>query len=307
MDLNERDANFLSIKQDFAYFLAPDNGDGLYTDKIEEMIRDPTKKKRLIIDLNHIHGYQETLRKNLLESPMDYIPPFEEALNDYINHNQFQSTDKQTSEQLIPYKIGIKGSFGSHRITPQKLMSNFVGSMVCVEGIVTKVSLVRPKVMETVHYCEATQQFVTQQYRDSTSLTGTSTGSTYPTTDANGNPLTTEFGLSSYMDHQTVFIQDMPERTEAGSMPQSIECILDNDLVDECKPGDRVQMIGIYRALGIRNINGGQSTSKFRTVILVNNIIKIGTDIMDFGGLQRSLSASEIKNIKKQSKKKKYI
>ena len=193
------------------------------------------------------------------------------------------------------YKIGLEGNFGGQRLTPQRLMSSSIGTMVCVEGIVTKVSLIRPKVMKTVHFCEATSQFQDATYRDATSLSGAPTGSAYPTTDENGNPLTTEFGLCTYMDHQTVFIQDMPERTEAGSMPQTVECILDDDLVDACKPGDRVQMIGIFRALAGRAT--GSTSGRFKTVIIVNNVRKLGIDDQS-----RSLSVAEIKNIKKLSK-----
>lgn len=50
-------------------------------------------------------------------------------------------------------------------------------------------------------------------------------------------------------DHQKIYVQDMPERSEAGQMPQNVEVIVENDLVDTCKAGDRVQVIGVYRAL----------------------------------------------------------
>ena len=34
--------------------------------------------------------------------------------------------------------VGFTGPFGFHRVTPRDLMSSFIGTMVCVEGIVTK-------------------------------------------------------------------------------------------------------------------------------------------------------------------------
>jgi len=296
MDNTERDANFLTNKQDFAYFLSPDNGDNLYMDKVEEMVQN--KKNRLIVNLRDINEYDANLRRNILQSPMDYIPAWEEALKDYVDHNDI-SVDKQRT-LISEYKIGLKGSFGGHRTTPQRMMSGAIGTMVCCEGIVTKVSLVRPKVKETVHFCEATQQFSSQKYRDSTSLTGSSTSSSFPTTDNAGNVLTTEFGLSTFADHQKIYIQDMPERTEPGSMPQTVECLLDGDMVDSVKPGDRIQCIGIYRALaGKRAV--GQTSGKFHTCILVNNVVKIG---INSEKSSKSLSAREIKSIKKMAKKK---
>jgi hypothetical protein len=52
--------------------------------------------------------------------------------------------------------VGFDGSFGSHLVSPRTLSSAHITHMVAVEGIVTKCSLVRPKVAKSVHYCPAT-------------------------------------------------------------------------------------------------------------------------------------------------------
>lgn len=76
----------------------------------------------------------------------------------------------------------------------------------------TRCSLVRPKVVQSVHYCAETKKFSRQEYTDATSFTSVVRSSPfYPRKDDDGNPLTTEFGLCTYKDHQTVSIQEMPE------------------------------------------------------------------------------------------------
>ena len=37
--------------------------------------------------------------------------------------------------------IAFEGSFGNKHVTPRTLTSNFLGNLVCVEGIVTKCKL----------------------------------------------------------------------------------------------------------------------------------------------------------------------
>ena len=197
------------------------------------------------------------------------------------------------------YYCAYIGSFGEYSCNPRTLGSNQLNHMVSLEGIVTKTSLVRPKVVKSVHYNENKQKFHSREYRDQTMTTGAASTSVYPTDDGEGNPLVTEYGYCIYRDHQTISIQEMPERAPAGQLPRSVDVILDDDLVDRVKPGDRIQMVGIYRSLGNRNAGAGSST--FRTLILANNVILLSSK--SGGGIaQVSITDTDIRNINKISK-----
>jgi DNA replication licensing factor MCM3 len=103
------------------------------------------------------------------------------------------------------------------------------------------------------------------------------------------------------MDHQTISIQEMPERAPAGQLPRGVDVILDDDLVDQAKPGDRIQLVGIYRSLGNRGAGSGSST--FRTVLLANNIIQLSSK--SGGGIaQATITDTDIRNINKIAKDK---
>jgi DNA replication licensing factor MCM3 len=93
----------------------------------------------------------------------------------------------------------------------------------------------------------------------------------------------------------------MPERAPAGQLPRSVDVILDDDLVDTAKPGDRIQLVGIYRTLGNRNAGNGSST--FRTVVMANNIVQLSSK--SGGGIaEAALTDTDIRNINKIAKKK---
>ncbi|XP_062412117.1 MCM3 minichromosome maintenance deficient 3 (S. cerevisiae), like isoform X2 [Sardina pilchardus] len=157
---------------------------------------------------------------------------------------------------------------------------------VCVTG-----SLVRPKIMRSVHYCPATKKTLERKYTDLTSLDAFPSSSIYPTKDEENNPLETEFGLCRYKDHQTLTVQEMPEKAPAGQLPRSVDIIVNDDLVDKVKPGDRVQLVGVYRCLPAKQ--GGFTSGTFRTILLVNNIKLMSKEIVP------TFSADDVSKIKK--------
>jgi DNA replication licensing factor MCM3 len=111
----------------------------------------------------------------------------------------------------------------------------------------------------------------------------------------------TEYGHCIYRDHQTISVQEMPERAPPGQLPRSVDVIMDDDLVDKCKPGDRIQLVGLYRSLGNRNAGSGSST--FRTLLHANNVLLLSSKAG--GGIaQATITEHDIRNINKQAKDK---
>eukprot|EP00658_Telonema_sp_P-2_P046986 TRINITY_DN3540_c0_g1_i2.p1 TRINITY_DN3540_c0_g1~~TRINITY_DN3540_c0_g1_i2.p1 ORF type:complete len:295 (-),score=75.54 TRINITY_DN3540_c0_g1_i2:103-987(-) len=233
-----------------------------YKKSIQRMLAQGTT--RLMLDLNDLRAYDDATREadpahesltlGLLSEPAERIPAYEAQLKELVDLEEGGGKDKTEKE----YRIGVQGSFGGNLVSPRGLRSPLLANLVCVEGIVTKAGGVRPKVMKSVHYCPATQQSIQREYRDGTSFRGMPTGSTYPTKDDNGNLLETEYGLSTYSDTQKLVVQEMPERSPPGQLPCSVQITVTDDLCDLCKPGDRVQIVGVYRALPHRQ--GGMTS-----------------------------------------------
>jgi DNA replication licensing factor MCM3 len=263
-------------------------------------VRAPTNTRQ--VSLDEIRAHNRELADGLLNEPFDFVEAFDRALKDVVR--TFTDRPRAETAEDVVYYCAYIGSFGEYSVNPRTLGSNQLNHMVSLEGIVTKTSLVRPKVVKSVHYNENQRKFHYREYRDQTMTTGAASSSIYPTDDGEGNPLTTEYGYCVYRDHQTISIQEMPERAPAGQLPRSVDVIMDDDLVDRVKPGDRIQLVGIYRSLGSRNAGTGSST--FRTLILANNVILLSSK--SGGGIaQVTITDTDIRNINKISKNKRVF
>ena len=259
-------------------------------------------QRRLIVSLDQVRDHNADLAEGILLQPFDYTLAFDHALKKIVGTIP-QARPDQTARDTI-YYCAWAGSFGLNACNPRTLSSQHLNYMVSIEGIVTRCSLVRPKVVRSVHYNETKDMFHFREYQDQTMTNGVTTSSVYPREDDDGNSLTTEYGFCTYRDHQTISIQEMPERAPAGQLPRGVDVILDDDLVDRVKPGDRVQLVGIYRSLGNRNTN--HNSALFKTVILANNIVLLSSK--SGGGVATAtITDTDIRNINKIAKKKNLL
>ncbi|WVZ23420.1 hypothetical protein V8G54_001964 [Vigna mungo] len=259
-------------KREFVDFLDQDVGKGIYMDEIKALINH--KRHRLIINISDLHNFHD-LGNRIIRTPSEYIQPLCDAVTDAT-----RTIDPKYLKEGEQVLVGFEGPFVSRRVTPRELLSEFIGS------------LVRPKVVKSVHFCPTTGNFTSREYRDITSNLGLPTGSVYPTRDENGNLLVTEYGLCKYKDHQTLSIQEVPENSAPGQLPRTVDVIVEDDLVDSCKPGDRVAIVGVYKALAGKS--KGSVNGVFRTVLIANNV-----SLLNKEANAPIYSPADLKNIKK--------
>jgi len=114
-------------------------------------------------------------------------------------------TDKmraQARSHTFPAKtekssLNFTGSFGRHHITPRGLKANMLNKLVKVQGIVTRMSVVHPKLTKSYHFVEATKQGVVKTYADNYSINEDAyvdKTTHFPTEDVSGNRMTPEYG-----------------------------------------------------------------------------------------------------------------
>uniref|UniRef100_A0A0K0DM38 DNA replication licensing factor MCM3 n=1 Tax=Angiostrongylus cantonensis TaxID=6313 RepID=A0A0K0DM38_ANGCA len=234
----------------------------IYVQKVEDMINNECP--RLIVNLNDIRRKSTERASGLIHNFVEEVICLEQATKEIVGR---ASPDFVKKHEI---QVGFEGSFGDRHVNPRSLKSVFLGNLVCCEGIVTKFFQLFQELHNVSNYMSLQ--------------------------DENKNPLETEFGLSTYKDHQTFSVQEMPECAPAGQLPRSVDVIADNDLADLVNPGDRVRIIGLYRVLP--NKQNGYSTGSFRSIVIANNIQLLSKETsLDF-------DPEDVRNIRKISRKK---
>uniref|UniRef100_A0AC35FGW3 DNA replication licensing factor MCM2 n=1 Tax=Panagrolaimus sp. PS1159 TaxID=55785 RepID=A0AC35FGW3_9BILA len=75
-----------------------------------------------------------------------------------------------------------------------------------------------------------------------------------------------------YQNYQRITIQESPNLVEAGRLPRSKDVILTGDLCDACKPGDEIEVTGVFTNNYDSSLNSKQGFPVFAAVIVANYI-----------------------------------
>lgn len=143
--------------------------------------------------------------------------------------------------------VGCKARFFnlplSRRVLIRDLRSEHISKFVAIEGIVRKVTEVRPRIVEATFVCSTCGKKVGVPQEENVIK------QPYECKACKSKGrfiLLPEESIS--IDSQRIKIQEYPENLKGGEQPQTIDVILEGDLTGKINPGDRVVINGIVRA-----------------------------------------------------------
>ena len=287
------------------------------TEAVQSIVQDATKKNlsRVTIDINRMRESDPTLVNMVLKNPLKIIPLMEKKLDEISTNFKGEKVQSNTIQSKKEEKLhlNLQGMLGTHLVSPRGLTAELTNQYVGVQGIVTRISEVRSKLVYSVHYCEETKKGNIKEYNDQMKIAESSNtygqplngnfeigkasgfmNNAIPQRDINHNPLTLEYGHSKFRNNQTILLQEPPERTPLGQLPRSVEVILEGDLVDKVKPGDRIQVNGVFKTISTMatNTSGG-----VKTVLIGTNVQELNNDIQ-----QNEFTGEDLKRIRELSK-----
>ncbi len=194
------------------------------------------------IDCHNLYNFQPTrkLYTQLLHYPQEIIP-----IMDLVVHQEF--TQLYGEAELQHNRIQVRTFNLIDSRTMRDLNPSDIDQLVSVRGMIIRTSQVIPDLKQAFFrcmMCRATTEVMIDRGRieEPTSCTNCSTRLC----------MQLVHNRCWFTDKQLVKLQESPEAIPEGETPTTMSLYAFDDLVDVGKPGDRVEVTGIYRAVPIR-------------------------------------------------------
>ncbi|XP_055342727.1 DNA replication licensing factor MCM2-like [Paramacrobiotus metropolitanus] len=266
-------------------FKDPDSKNAyVYRDRISRMCRQNLNSFE--INYEHLAKDQPVLAFFLPECPVEILELFNAAATEVVV-KMFPNYERINQEIIVrvaelPVQEDIR-----------MLRQIHLNSLIRTNGVVVSNTGILPKLLAVLYNCENCGEQNGPIY-----ITGSE--ETKPKVCVQcqtKGPFTVNAKETVYENFQRVIIQESPGKVAAGRLPRSKECILKGDLVDTVRPGDEIEVIGVYSNNYDGSLNTRNGFPVFATVIVVNHIKR-----NDEKTLALSLSDSDIKAIQALSK-----
>jgi replicative DNA helicase Mcm len=206
--------------------------------EIETIALDYPDKRSLYVDYDLIDEADPKLAELVINQPYKAIYHAKEAL---------KQIDTAVENELSLH-FRVRNLPQTQKILIRKLRASHLGKMVAIDGLVKKRTEVRPKLVVAAFQCQKCGAIIKIE-QDEDILKEPS--ECYE--DQGGCGRVSSFKLSpsysEFIDSQKIEVQENPEGLRGGAQPERISVYLEDDLVGEISPGDRVIVNGILRSM----------------------------------------------------------
>src|SRR6187402_868973 len=222
------------------------DGNYKYFDKINNMMA--TSSTSITIDYIDFDSFSPLLAKDITHNP--------DETNEIREH--------------------IRVRIGNYAVQKglRDINADVINKLLGVSGMVVRSSEVKPLGKRIAYRCLNCNQIGFSQ------LKGLSLKKPQRCLNCSEKEMEMDVESSLFIDFQLVRLQELPEDLPAGQLPHYIEVTILGDLVDQCRPGDRIMLTGIIRidqeASFVSGNSTTQRTSLFRLRMEGNNIEYLG-------------------------------
>mmetsp|Transcript_8364 Transcript_8364/g.30928 ORF Transcript_8364/g.30928 Transcript_8364/m.30928 type:complete len:887 (-) Transcript_8364:57-2717(-) len=251
----------------------------------------------LKVDYNHFVAFDSgsiyPLAILLVDVPQEVLP--------ILNEAAFRAILKRVPEyHKITDHLFVRITNFPKVQSVRDLRQHDLNRLIKVAGVVTKRTSVYPQMKLVRFDCPQCRSVI------GPIVINTSSSGKLPKPSACSNPNCSCKGpfevnqnLTIYGNYQKITIQESPGKVPAGRIPRSKDVLLLNDLIDLVKPGEEVEITGVYRHSFDIGMNSKQGFPVFKTIIEANYIHKVSDKTASF-----SLTQSDTEKIHKLQREK---
>ncbi|CAN6662980.1 DNA replication licensing factor Mcm2p [Trichomonascus vanleenenianus] len=283
-----------SIAREFKAFLleyTDENGTSVYGTRIRTL--GEVNSESLEVVYTHLVESKATLAYFLAVAPAEVLKIFDVVAMEAV---ELHYPDYSRIHAEIHVRIsGLPTSF-----TLRDLRQNHLNSLVRVTGVVTRRTGVFPQLKYVKFDCPKCGAILGPYFQDSNQEVKI----TYCHSCQSRGPFLLNSEKTVYRNYQKVTLQEAPGTVPPGRLPRHREVILLWDLIDIAKPGEEIDVTGIYKNSYDGNLNAKNGFPVFATVIEAN-LVQRRTDEGRSGSL--SLTEEEERQIIALSKDKHII
>ncbi|KJX94290.1 putative dna replication licensing factor mcm2 protein [Zymoseptoria brevis] len=261
-----------SIAREFKSFLTEytdSTGTSVYGVRIRTL--GEVNAESLEVDWAHLAEFKPVLGYFLTNVPFEILPIFdavalEVALYHYPDYERIHS-------ELHVRIAGLPISY-----TLRQLRQSHLNCLLRVSGVVTRRTGVFPQLKYVKFDCTKCGVTLGPFPQDSNAEVKLS----FCQNCQSRGPFTLNSEKTVYRNYQKLTLQESPGTVPAGRLPRTREVILLWDLIDSAKPGEEVEISGIYRNNYDAQLNNKNGFPVFATILEANHVVKSHDQLAGF-------------------------
>ncbi|KAL4303337.1 hypothetical protein GQ457_10G024820 [Hibiscus cannabinus] len=229
-------------------------GEGKYTRMVHRVLE--VEGEWIDVDAHDVFNYDSDLYNKMMRYPLEVLAIFDIVLMDIV------SLINPLFDKHVQVRIhNLKSSTSMRNLNPSD-----IEKMVSLKGMVIRCSSIIPEIREAVFRCIVCGYHSDPVVVDRGRITEPTSCSKQECLAKNS--MTLVHNRCRFADKQIVRLQETPDEIPEGGTPHTVSLLMHDKLVDAGKPGDRVEVTGIYRAMSVR-VGPAQRTVKslFKTYI----------------------------------------
>jgi len=261
-------SNFRDFLQ---YFTMGNDFEPYYLKQLDTLHR--TQTTVLNVNCSHIASHNRTLYKQIVQYPQELIPIMDQVVNiEYANIYGSHATEEgaggedqggeEEAAQLQRIQVRTFGLPGAAR-KMRDLDPSDIDTMLCIRGMVLRTSSVIPELKQAYFRCcicfDAVDVLINMGRIDEPISCAAC--------KAKGS-MEMVHNRCIFTDKQQIRLQESPDEIPEGEAPHCVTVIAFDDSCDAVRPGDRIEVTGIMRAIPRRtNPNTRNVHSIYKTYV----------------------------------------